>query len=852
MAINTEVVHQRFINIAENVDVNVPIPLFAEDEVVVTYGNEQIVAEYGMDYDVVLNEDDDYADFIILPLEPLIDKITALGDGNFIDVTRRLDYTTSISIASAANPRTTAREFDRTIMRFQQLAYDFYNIADAAGSALLARLWATAAEDVEPDPANHPGEFSAFHWASKAAADAATVAANIGSALAAATSAAASAVSAAADAAAALVSKNAAAGSATAASGSATAAAGSASAASGSATAAATSATNAGNSATAAAGSATTASTQATNASNSATAAAGSATTAANILTSIQALTTGVSSFWLGVIALTTAAASWITLQVVGHLTTRTAIKALVPQAGMSVFLNEGLRAGVFSWRSGDYSAEITRDTQEGVYLKANSVASSAGAWVREGAGMFAILNVLWFGADPTFAADSAPAINGAKSVLEYANDYRGGEIRIPKGNYKCNSTIDFTWYSGGVVHNMVVHGDGMLATTLNFSSAGAGTNGISFGPGVGVNLSDLMIAGAKNDGLALDGGVGGFISQYSVKRVRIQTSTRYGVYANNTYLGTMEDVWSASNGAGGVLITGFHTSLRYQRVYASGNTGAFGWQIDGVTYSSFITCASDSNQWAYVVQNCNGVAFIGCGCESNAAEGWLLRASTAIATGRLAECQDIKGVSFINCFNLDNNHSGPAGSFANFMSLSTLNSKKIEVSINGCTSWAFNVADYAIVASGSSGRIKISETMNSFDTGVFQTGDVVWEGRQFSWTPAIVGSGTAGAGTYTSRVGRYIIEDGWVTVDAWLVWTAHTGTGNIRLSLPFTHKNDGIPAIATIVGSNLAFTGQLTGYVDAGQSQITLLSMTNGAALGLQAMDTAATLGFRVSYPIA
>ncbi|WP_162943858.1 MULTISPECIES: hypothetical protein [unclassified Rhizobium] len=62
---------------------------------------------------------------------------------------------------------------------------------------------------------------------------------------------------------------------------------------------------------------------------------------------------------------------------------TRTALKGLNTATLKSVFLKEASREGQFVWRSGDYSSKISADTAEGMFIKANAIASTAGAWVR-------------------------------------------------------------------------------------------------------------------------------------------------------------------------------------------------------------------------------------------------------------------------------------------------------------------------------------------------------------------------------------------------------------------------------------------------------------------------------------
>jgi hypothetical protein len=59
------------------------------------------------------------------------------------------------------------------------------------------------------------------------------------------------------------------------------------------------------------------------------------------------------------------------------------------------------------------------------------------------------------------------------------------------------------------------------------------------------------------------------------------------------------------------------------------------------------------------------------------------------------------------------------------------------------------------------------------------------------TFTPTIVGTTSAGTGTYSGQTGRYTKIGNRVYVNIYLSWSAHTGTGNMRLDgLPFTSIN--------------------------------------------------------------
>lgn len=114
-------------------------------------------------------------------------------------------------------------------------------------------------------------------------------------------------------------------------------------------------------------------------------------------------------------------------LDVAPYVDTRTSLKALDPSKDKAAILLESGRKGVFTWEVGDFSARVTLDTQEGIYVKANSVASSEGAWVRSGE-----VTVSSFGATAT--TDSSVAISAMASVLGY--------VRFPYGGTLLNSNI--------------------------------------------------------------------------------------------------------------------------------------------------------------------------------------------------------------------------------------------------------------------------------------------------------------------------------------------------------------------------------------------------------------------------
>lgn len=104
------------------------------------------------------------------------------------------------------------------------------------------------------------------------------------------------------------------------------------------------------------------------------------------------------------------------------YVATRTALKSLDTTKDAVVFLQEAGREGIFQWTAGDFSAQVTADTLEGVYVKATAIASSVGAWVRFGDPIIA-----HFGGSST--TNSATAAAAMASLLGYIRFGRGDTL---------------------------------------------------------------------------------------------------------------------------------------------------------------------------------------------------------------------------------------------------------------------------------------------------------------------------------------------------------------------------------------------------------------------------------------
>jgi hypothetical protein len=129
----------------------------------------------------------------------------------------------------------------------------------------------------------------------------------------------------------------------------------------------------------------------------------------------------------------------------------------------------------------------------------------------------------------------------------------------------------------------------------------------------------------------------------------------------------------------------------------------------------------------------------------------------------------------------------------------------------------------------GTSGKgIDFSATANSSGT---MTSELLNDYEEGTFTPTVIGSTTAGVGVYSAQSGIYTKVGRQVTVQIYVSWSAHTGTGNIFVgNLPFTNASNYWSA-SVGYANNIALTAGsvMTAYVEIFTSYITLWQYPTG-----------------------
>ena len=125
MAVSTNIVARRYIDVAADQAISVDIPIYEASDVRVFYGSAVLMAVQNSDYTVALAQD--FETVTITVKAALVAKIDALiaadrDEVNAVVVRRVMNYLTEATPAGVRHTPFTSREFDRAAMRDQQLA----------------------------------------------------------------------------------------------------------------------------------------------------------------------------------------------------------------------------------------------------------------------------------------------------------------------------------------------------------------------------------------------------------------------------------------------------------------------------------------------------------------------------------------------------------------------------------------------------------------------------------------------------------------------------------------------------------------------------------------------------------
>jgi len=164
------------------------------------------------------------------------------------------------------------------------------------------------------------------------------------------------------------------------------------------------------------------------------------------------------------------------------------ALKALVPVNGQTALLTHLGRQGTFIFRTGNFTARVAGDPFNGVYVKANLINDSAGAWER--LRRIGECRPEWFVDDLTVEGGLNVAFNRINGHLT-----RPTNVEIPAGIFGIQAPI----FAGPNIWSITGQGEDI---TLIYQANSGGTQPYMIDANLaneGFRLSDLTLGGACN-----------------------------------------------------------------------------------------------------------------------------------------------------------------------------------------------------------------------------------------------------------------------------------------------------------------------------------------------------------------
>lgn len=347
--------------------------------------------------------------------------------------------------------------------------------------------------------------------------------------------------------------------------------------------------------------------------------------------------------------------------------------------------------------------------------------------------------NVLAYGADPTGVADSTAAIQAAIDATPTGTGYStpsGGVIIFPTGIYHTTNSIYLK-------HGIVLQGEQPVSIIESH-----GTNDV-----LTLDADSLAYPGishiCKIEGLAIrqigvnpNAAIHLFATTNSIthqlKNIKVFGSFGYGIRTKTVIIGTIE-YCIVQNATGiGFALEAPQNAVTMTSCYAT-SSGGVGYDLSGVSYSTFNSLAADGNAGGGYRVRGDGLVFNGCGAEANNGSNWFVTNSV--------------NCSFQNGYCL--------GSYA------TTNGYRIDggwdITLNHVSFAAGSSTNgFAVLVTNLSGslpqRVVVNGEIATWGAGVFNSrGDIYTTGGN-----DFVTKGNMGVGSYTAPLG--VLEVGNIT----------------------------------------------------------------------------------------
>lgn len=473
----------------------------------------------------------------------------------------------------------------------------------------------------------------------------------------------------------------------------------------------------------------------------------------------------------------------------------RTALKALDTTIYTAALL---IGDGIWFWKTGNYSSQVTGDANEGAYVKATAIASTSGAWVREGTGKI------------TTAGDAVMSLKeGASGEVWYTGRNLTGSrspgtsglnLALGPTAYKFDVRYDDsdcgTDFSRGLFGRVVFGGSAAKGGRIGTLGVVLHNNGITNSSNANRNYVGVLGLSAS------DGGDGG---------TDVTTGSKGAYFGLNGVVELHSGATNVFNATGAEL-----------NVY--GHASATGRYVTGLQIAGF--CNADPGGSVYAALT------IGGGSDGTYTHvGW--------EQGILFT--DFNGATPVKSDTTLLGHYWTGGG-------TKAVAKGVDLSGFTFSSYAFKSTNFEVDGDGmikaDRGQIKFPATqVPSSDANTL---DDYEEG---TWTPVLTAAtvGDLSVG-YAAQAGRYIKIGKMVTVwfDVQLnSFTYTTASGNMRISgLPFTSQNSSMFYYGTCSFGNINKAGytQVTPRLSSNATQMNFVVSAMGSAVSTLAITDAAS----------
>lgn len=374
------------------------------------------------------------------------------------------------------------------------------------------------------------------------------------------------------------------------------------------------------------------------------------------------------------------------------------------------------------------------------------------------------LVSVMDFGATGDGTTDDSSAIQAACDASRY--------VFFPQQSgsyYRCNSAITLrqdTHIYGASKQNTVVKffgSDGFIA-----DSAGSGTYDIRI---EGLTISSDG-TGTTKDGIRIDGTSSPF-GRVELSNLIVTGFTRDGVSMIRPIVSGIRLVQSSSNGRYGFNIVGDGTSVHADTSYASLNTSD-GWHISlNVQYSTWSSCASDSNGGCgynfdgTIANPAQGITMNSCGAESNTGDHFKFTATQGLTLNSIFEFSgsgnyiNLDGCRHVALNGIRMQTAAPVGKYA--LTIGTLGGTQFpqNVTASGCV--------FASVDDVNRALVDLSQAPNPYTfqrgvTGSISNGATVAHGLGVAPTIVLVNTGDSTLITqtdsYNTTTFRLLVQD--------------------------------------------------------------------------------------------